>query len=109
MALEVKGACEAILAGYRQSLHEEGCPIVLAEEQAQIQKLGFDQIKSPPPFWDKLNSLPAANHGLPRSAMDALRETMPAADLRYKVVRREAGLATLVEQRFVAVAKRMGG
>jgi len=109
MQLKFKDACEAILMGYRQSLHEEGCPIVLAEEQAQIQKLGFDQIKSPRPFWDKLNSLPAANHGLPRSATDALRETMPAADLRYKVVRREAGLGSLGQQRFVALAKWRGG
>ncbi len=109
MTLKFKDACEALLTGYREELREGGCPIVFAEQQAQIDKLGFAQIKPPLPFWEELNRHPAVNHGLPSSAKNALQQALPDPDLRHKVVRREAGVGSLGQERLVALAKWRGG
>ncbi|HEY6271610.1 MAG TPA: DUF2252 family protein [Terriglobales bacterium] len=47
--------------------------------------------------------------GLPRDAQRVLAKTLPDPNLRYRVVRRQAGLGSLGQQRFVAVADWKGG
>ena len=49
------------------------------------------------------------NHGLPRDAKRVLRKTLPNENLDYKVVRRQAGMGSLGQQRFVAIASWEGG
>jgi hypothetical protein len=49
------------------------------------------------------------HHGLPRDVKGVLRKTLPNPDLGYKVVRREVGMASLGQQRFVAIANWKGG
>src|ERR1019366_6602193 len=56
-----------------------------------------------------LDHLPVVNHGLPPDVKRVLRETLPNPNLDYKVVRREAGLGSLGQQRFVAIANWKGG
>jgi uncharacterized protein (DUF2252 family) len=44
--LKFKGACNAILDGYRESLQNRGCPFVPAEEETNLEKLGIDAIRA---------------------------------------------------------------
>lgn len=108
LTIKLKDACEAILAGYQCSLKEGGCPIVLAERERNLEKLGIAAIKPPPDFWEKLIAHPAVN-ALPPQAKQALEKALPDQKMDYKVVRREAGMGSLGQQRFVAIADWQGG
>jgi hypothetical protein len=108
LTIKFKDACDAILEGYQRSLENGGCPIVLAERERNLEKLGIAAIKPPPDFWEKLVQRPAVNN-LPRQTRQALEKTLPARNLEYKVVRREAGMGSLGQQRFVAIADWKGG
>jgi Uncharacterized protein conserved in bacteria (DUF2252) len=109
LSIQLKDGCEAILDGYRQSLRAGGNPIVLAERERQLGKLGVDSFKPESDFWEKLNQLPAIRRPLDRSAKRALEKTLPNARMDYKVVRRQAGLGSLGQQRFVAIGMWEGG
>jgi hypothetical protein len=108
LTLRLRDGCDAILEGYERALRSGGRPIVLAERERNLEKLGIAAIKPPRDFWDKLKQLPAAN-GLPRRAKEALKKTLPDKNLDCRVVRREAGLGSLGQQRFVAIAEWEGG
>ncbi len=109
LSIRTKHACEIILETYRRTLREGGCPIVLAEDEAHLEKLGIESIKSPGSFWEKLVARPSIRGHLPRDAKKALEKTLPVANLKYKVVRREAGLGSLGQLRFAAIADCRGG
>src|SRR5580658_2106171 len=47
LTIKWNDACDAILDGYRQCLKAGGRPLVLAEQQKGLQRLGIDAIKSP--------------------------------------------------------------
>jgi Uncharacterized protein conserved in bacteria (DUF2252) len=108
LRIKLREGCDAILEGYEQALKDGGCPIVLAERERNIEKLGIAALKPPQDFWKKLELHPAVN-GLPRHAKQALEKTLPDKNLDYKVVRREAGMGSLGQQRFVAIAEWEGG
>jgi hypothetical protein len=109
LSIKFKDGCEAILEGYRRSLTEGGCPIVLAEREQKLGKLGVDSFKPPPDFWSKLNRLPAIRRPLARDVTRALEKTLPDPKMEYKVVRRQAGLGSLGQERFVAIGDWQGG
>ena len=109
ISIKLKDGCNAVLEGYQETLRRGGCPFVLAEHETNLEKLGIHAFKAPKEFWTKLNRLPVVGKGLPRDAMRVLKKTLPEADLDYKVVRRKAGLGSLGQQRFVAVAQWQGG
>jgi hypothetical protein len=90
-------------------LREGGCPIVLAEEEQKLGKLGVESFKPPTNFWEKLNRLPALRQPLAKDLKRALEKTLPEAGIEYKVVRRQAGLGSLGQERFVAIAMWQGG
>lgn len=54
--VNTKTACEVILDGYLQNLKSEGCPLVLAESERALEKLGIDALKVPKDFWKNLTS-----------------------------------------------------
>jgi uncharacterized protein (DUF2252 family) len=108
LTISVKDGCDAILEGYERSLKAGGCPIVLAERERNLERLGIAAIKPPQDFWEKLVDRPAAN-GVPRQARQAIEKTLPDKKLHYKLVRREAGIGSLGQQRFVAIADWEGG
>ena len=108
LTIKFKQGCDAILEGYRQTIRAGGSPFVLAEEEQSLEKLGIDAIKPPDDFWPKLNRRPVVNHGFPSSARRAIEKTLPDRNLKYKVVRREAGHGSLGQPRFVAIAKWCG-
>jgi hypothetical protein len=90
-------------------LRKGGCPIVLAEREQKLGRLGVDSFKPPSNFWAKLNRLPVVRQPLARDLKRALQKTLPRADMDYKVVRRQAGLGSLGQERFVAIARWQGG
>jgi Uncharacterized protein conserved in bacteria (DUF2252) len=109
LCIKLKEGCDAILDGYRQSLRAEGCPVVLAEHEQKLSKLGVENFKPPVDFWGKLNRLPAIKPSLIPDVKRAFAKTMPDPNLKYKVVRRKAGLGSLGQERFVAIADWCGG
>jgi hypothetical protein len=109
LSIRFKEGCDAILDGYLQSLREGGCAIVLAEREQTLDKLGADSFKSPTDFWGKLNRLPTVRHPLANDLKHALEKTLPDPKMDYKVVRRQAGMGSLGQKRFVAIARWNGG
>ncbi len=109
LALRLKDGCGTILAGYRESLKMGGCPVVLAEHDQQLAKIGVSTLRPPTGFWQKLNRLPAVRNSLPRDVSRVLEKTLPNSKMEYKIVRRKAGLGSLGQQRFVAIADWNGG
>ena len=109
LSIKLKDGCEAILEGYRESLREGGRPNVLAEREQELGKLGVDSFKPPTDFWEKLNKLPAIRHPLAPDVKRALEQTLPDRRMQYKVVRRQAGLGSLGQERFVAIGDWQGG
>jgi hypothetical protein len=108
LSIRFKDGCDAILEGYQRTLKAGGRPMVLAECEQVIGKLGFSCIKRPDKFWKILNSKPSVGDGLPKDAKRAVEATLPDPRLDYKVVRREAGLGSLGQERFVAIARWYG-
>jgi hypothetical protein len=109
LSVKFKDGCDAILEGYRQSLRAGGYPIILAEREQKLGKLGVDSFKPPPDFWEKLNQLPVIHRPLPINARRALEKTLPNPRMAYKIVRRQAGLGSLGQQRFAAIGMWEGG
>jgi Uncharacterized protein conserved in bacteria (DUF2252) len=109
LSIKLKDGCNAILEGYSNSCRDGGLPIVLAERERRLGKLGVDSFKPPSNFWEKLNSLPAVRQPLAKDLKRALEKMLPEAGIEYKVVRRQAGLGSLGQERFVAIAKWHGG
>jgi hypothetical protein len=109
LVMKFKDACDAILEGYRQTLREGGCPIVLGEEEVMLERLGIAAIKAPEDFWPTLQGLPALRQPLRKDVRRALERSLPHTRLEYRVVRREAGIGSLGQQRFVAIATWKGG
>jgi hypothetical protein len=101
--------CDAILEGYTQSLKEGGCPFVLAEREKNMERLGIEAIKPADDFWSKLLACPGVNaHEVPSAARAAIDDSLPAG-AKYKIIRREAGMGSLGQPRFVALANHVGG
>jgi hypothetical protein len=109
LSIKFKDGCEALLQGYERSLAADGLPIVLAEREQKLGKLGVDSFKPPPDFWSKLNRLPGIRHSLAWDVKRALEKTLPDPRMEYKVVRRQAGLGSLGQERFVAIGDWQGG
>jgi hypothetical protein len=109
LSLTLKNACNAILEGYEKTLKSGGAPFVLAEREQYMEKLGIEAIKPPEDFWAKLVERPVAPNGLPTEARNALCKTLPNPRLECKIVRRKAGVGSLGQERFVALAQCDGG
>ena len=109
LSIKLKDGCNAILEGYRDSLRQGGSPIVLAERDQKLGKLGVDSFKPPSNFWEKLNRFPGICQPLAKDLKRALEKTLPEPGIEYKVVRRQAGLGSLGQERCVAIAEWRGG
>jgi hypothetical protein len=109
LSIKFRDGCDAILEGYMDSLSEGGRPIVLAEREQKLGRLGVDSFKPPSNFWAKLNRLPVVREPLARPLERAIEKTLPKTGMDYKVVRRQAGLGSLGQERFVAIARWQGG
>jgi hypothetical protein len=108
LSVSLKDGCEAIVDGYRAGLRAGGCPLVLAEGHENIRQFGFDALKPPKRFWRRLTRLPTVRR-LPRDLTRVFRDARPERELRFRVVRRRAGLGSLGQARYVALAEWEGG
>jgi hypothetical protein len=108
LKLKTRTVCEVALEAYRYTLRNHGCPIVLAEEEQHLERLGIAALKAPKGFWEKLNAHPSLNDNVPADARGCFRKILPDG-VRFRVIRREAGLGSLGQQRFVALAECDGG
>jgi len=108
LKIKLKLGCAAILEGYEQALRTGGRPFVLAEQETYLQTLGMDAIKPSKAFWEKLNRLPAVSGTLPQNLKATLEKSLPPK-LKYKLLRREAGMGSLGQPRFVAIGDWQGG
>jgi hypothetical protein len=109
LTIKWKRGCDAIQEGYAQTLKSGGRPFVLAEREKTLEKLGYEATEAPSGFWDELQALPAAEKRLPSDVRAALEKVLPEKNLDYRVVQREAGMGSLGQQRFVAIADWQGG
>jgi len=108
--MKFRKACQVILEGYERTLREGGRPIVLAENETDLEKLGVQALKAPPDFWQTMLRHPPVRNGqFPHDARAAIEKTLPGTRLRYKVVHRQSGLGSLGQQRFVVIADWQGG
>jgi hypothetical protein len=104
LALSLKSACDALLAGYQESLQAGGRPFVLAESHAWLRALALNELRDPVRYWKKMDELPVVKEPIPSSAREALEHWLPQEGLSYQVVHRVAGLGSLGRQRFVALS-----
>ena len=110
IGVRFRTACDVLLEGYMHTLKEGGRPIVLAENETDLEQLGFHSLKPAPDFWRKLQRHPSVRPGqLPRDAGAAIQATLPDSCRPSKVVRRRAGLGSLGQPRFVVIANWQGG
>lgn len=109
LSLKTRAACELIVEAYRETIEKRGSPIVLAEKQRHLETLGIAALKTPDHFWEKLKGRKTIGNGIPRQAKRLLERMFPIRDLQYRIVRREGGLGSLGQERFVAIAYCHGG
>jgi len=69
---------------YERTLREGGCPIVLAEEETHLKKLGIESLKPAKSFWKNLARCPSIRGHLPRDAKKALENAFPIPNLEYQ-------------------------
>ena len=109
LTIKYREGCDAILEGYEKSLRDDGCPFVLAEHEKNLEKLGIEAIKPPQDFWKTLESEPAVPATeVPREARAALASGLPPK-MAYEISRRQAGMGSLGQPRFVALGQHEGG
>jgi len=109
LTIKYREGCDAILEGYEKSLRDGGCPLVLAEHENNLEKLGIEAIKPPQDFWKTIESEPAVHASeVPRDARAALASGLPPK-MAYKISRRQAGMGSLGQPRFVALGQHKGG
>jgi hypothetical protein len=109
LAMRPKDSTEGILEGYQRGLQEGGRPFVLGEEHGWLRSIAESKLRDPVVFWQRMDRLPTLRGDVPESAREAIEHMMPEPGLRYRVVRRIAGLGSLGHARLVAIADWEGG
>ncbi len=109
LAMGPKDACDALLKGYREALAAGGEPFVLEEKHAWLRHVAMNELRHPPPFWQKMDALPRLKRMVPGSARKALERMMPEAGLKLDLRHRVAGLGSLGRERYVALVNWGGG
>jgi hypothetical protein len=107
--ITLRDGCDALLERYARTLRRGGDPFVLAEGNEHFDKLGISEMDPPDDFWGKLERLPVVRRPPPAAVSRAIRYTLPDPRLAYRVVRREAGMGSLGQVRYVAIAEWSGG
>jgi uncharacterized protein (DUF2252 family) len=108
LRIDIKDACDAILAGYQEGLTSGGRAFVLEEHHPWLRSMVTGVLRDPQRYWAKLEALPTEAR-MPASARKAIDKLLPAKGLHYRVAHRVAGLGSLGRERYVAVAEFHGG
>jgi len=109
LAAKPKEACSEILDGYTKSLTELGRPFVLEEGNRWLRSIALAELRDPEHFWQKMDALSSVKGEVSPGAIAGLEHLLPHPELKYRLVRRVAGLGSLGHLRFVAIAEYCGG
>jgi uncharacterized protein (DUF2252 family) len=109
LPISAEAACEAILAGYHESLDKGGRAFVLAQDHAWIGAWLGEQAQTSDKFWEKMQKLSEPRRRPPAEAVAALRSTFPQGADAVRVLCRVAGKGSLGKPRFVALGQSHGG
>lgn len=107
--IKLKEITANLLSGYTESLTAGGRPFVLAESEPWLADQITAAERDPQQFWKKLLSLSEETFPLPPAASSALEALLPQPGLAYQLVHRVAGLGSLGQPRWVALAHWQGG
>jgi hypothetical protein len=105
--LERADACEAILAGYTETLADGGRPFVLAGRHERLARRVADALPDPDDWWEEVLELEVESD-VPAAALEALGPLLPAHDWPYAARRRVAGVDSLGHRRLVLTGDRVG-
>lgn len=108
LRIDVKDACDAILAGYQEGLTTGGRAFVLEEHHPWLRSMVTGVLRDPERYWAKLEDLPTVAR-VSANARKAIEKLLPAKGLGYRVAHRVAGLGSLGRERYVAIAEFHGG
>jgi uncharacterized protein (DUF2252 family) len=109
LGTSARQASEAILSGYTQALEAGGQPFVLEEKHRVLREAAMGELRDPPRFWEKMDSLEGSKGPVPADARKALEELLPEQGANYRVAHRTAGLGSLGRERYVALTEWRGG
>jgi hypothetical protein len=109
LRIDHRGACAAILSGYKACLEAGGLPWVLGGKHVWLYEMVKPSLRDPPLFWQKLESLPSHAGRVPGNARRGLERMMPGKGSKWRIAHRVAGMGSLGRQRFVALAEYNGG
>jgi hypothetical protein len=105
----LRNVSEVILEGYVAGLKVGGEPFVLEERHKWLRKMALDCLDTPTVFWKNMAALPSSRSDVPGDARKALARLLPSPRLKYRVVRRVAGIGSLGHPRYVALVPWHGG
>jgi uncharacterized protein (DUF2252 family) len=109
LTLSGRRACEAVLAGYTESLRSGGGVAVLAERYRWLRDLAVARLKDQRPFWAHLRGLRSVSRHTEPKIRRLLEASLPTQNLDTRLVHRRAGLGSLGRQRLVVLADWQGG
>ena len=106
-SIEMQFISKAILTGYRKGLKSGSGPYVLAEHNTWLRELVLEKLsrKDPQNFWENYYTLPTLKENLPQEAKQAIENTLPSSEIRYRLAHRRAGLGSLGRRRYLALMK----
>jgi uncharacterized protein (DUF2252 family) len=103
--VSARDLCDAILDGYTTSLEQKGSPFVLAERRGWLKRTALNELRDPAEYWSKFDALKPATGHIPH---DVLRAALPDARVRYRALKRVAGVGSLGRRRIVALGEWCG-
>lgn len=107
--IKLKEITANLLSGYTDGLAAGGHPFVLAESEPWLAEQITAAERDPQQFWKKLLALTEETFPMPPAARRALKNLLPHPALPYQVVHRVAGLGSLGQPRWLALAQWQGG
>jgi hypothetical protein len=104
ISLSRREACEAMEAGYRDSIAKGGGPFILAEHHKWLRLIALSRLRDPVVFWEKILACPKYKGQLPKDVWKLIVSSMPLRTLNYELKSRIAGLGSLGHPRVLALA-----
>ena len=108
MELGATVICRAILRGYAASLARGGGPFVLAERNAWLREIAWDQLRDPERYWARLTAS-RPTRDVPPDVRRELLAHLPEGGGAPRFFRRRAGVGSRGHARFAVVADWRGG
>ena len=108
LKISLEEACDAILDGYRDSLEKGGKAFVVDDDREWLEKAYVKSERQAEAYWARLNQCPDATRELPADVRSMLEAGLPAKDLTYRLVHRQAGVGSLGRPRFTLLTEWQG-